>query len=280
MTETAGSAVPENGTADDINGENEPDAGGTTDRDGKRPSKSRSAKLFARDVLFILLAAIVISFLIKTFLIRSFYIPSGSMENTLQVNDRIIVNELEPKLISISRGDVIVFKDPGGWLGAQAPDTRNTFQKVTDSVLGFVGLSAPDSNDHLIKRVIGLPGDHVTCCGNSGTLRVNGVPLDEPYIKVTNSDQQAAPSTFDITVPDGELWVMGDNRDNSEDSLAHYKAGDPGGGFLPEDDVVGRAFVVSWPASHWTWLDNYPTTFRGTDVQSGSTPTPTTTSAP
>jgi signal peptidase I len=248
----------------------------------KKPSKSRSAKLFARDVLFILLAAIVISFVIKTFLIRSFYIPSSSMENTLQIHDRVIVNELEPRFIGISRGDVVVFKDPGGWLPAQTVDTRNTFQKVTDAALGFVGLAAPDSNDHLIKRVIGLPGDHITCCGNSGTMRVNGVPLDEPYIKILNATKAAAPYDFDITVPAGELWVMGDNRDNSEDSLAHYRAGDPGGGFLPEDDVVGRAFVISWPSSHWGWLDNYPTTFRGTDADSDSTatPTPTTTSAP
>jgi signal peptidase I len=271
MTDTTGSATPENTTADgrDDDGRGE-DSVETTDVGGgeSKSSKSRSAKLFVRDVLFILLAAIVISFLIKTFLIRSFFIPSGSMEDTLQIGDRIIVNELEPRFIKISRGDVIVFTDPGGWLGAQAPDTRNEFQKVTDTVLGFVGLTAPDSNDHLIKRVIGLPGDHVTCCGNFGTIRVNGVPLDEPYIKVTNANKQSAPETFDITVPAGELWVMGDNRDNSEDSLAHYKAGDPGGGFLPEDDVVGRAFVVSWPASHWSWLNNYPTTFRGTDPDS------------
>lgn len=267
MTDTSGSALPDDIQADDSVVEV---SEGTTDAAGgdKPPSKSRSARLFARDVLFILLAAILISFLIKTFLIRSFFIPSASMEDTLQIGDRIIVNELEPKFIPISRGDVIVFKDPGGWLGAQVPDTRNTFQKVTDSVLGFVGLTAPDSNDHLIKRVIGLPGDHITCCGNFGQLRVNGVPLDEPYIKLPAGDTNDAPSTFDVTVPAGELWVMGDNRYNSEDSLAHYTAGDAGGGFLPEDDVVGRAFVISWPASHWSWLDDYATTFRGTDPDS------------
>lgn len=273
MTDTTGSATPENGEADGIGTHDDPSATGpveTTDAASgeKKPSKSRSARLFARDVLFILLAAIVISFVIKTFLIRSFFIPSGSMENTLQIHDRVIVNELEPRFVKISRGDVIVFKDPGGWLGAKAPDTRNTFQKVTDAVTGFVGLSAPDSNDHLIKRVIGLPGDHVTCCGNFGTVRVNGVPLDEPYIKLPAAGKDAAPSTFDVTVPDGELWVMGDNRYESEDSLAHYNEGTPGGGFLPEDDVVGRAFVISWPTNHWTWLDNYPTTFRGTDPDS------------
>ena len=261
MTDITGSAAP-----DDIVSDDQPT---DVDNGKNKPSRSKSAKLFARDVLFILLAAIVISFLIKTFLIRSFYIPSESMLDTLHVNDRIIVNELEPKLIPVSRGDVIVFKDPGGWLGAQPEDTRNQFQKVTDSVLGFVGLAAPDSNDHLIKRVIGLPGDHITCCGNFGSLRVNGVPLDEPYIQVTDGSDNAAPSTFDVTVPDGMLWVMGDNRDNSEDSLAHYKAGDAGGGFLPMDDVVGRAVVISWPIDRWTWLDNYPATFRGTDDATG-----------
>jgi signal peptidase I len=236
--------------------------------EGAKTSKSHGARRFARDILFILLAAILISFLLKTFLIRSFYIPSVSMTNTLMVNDRIIVNELEPRFFPLSRGDVVVFTDPGGWLpSTTTPDTRNDFQKVTDSVLGFIGLTAPDSNDHLVKRIIGLPGDNVTCCGNSGTLSVNGVPLDEPYINVPKGSD-AAPKTFDVTVPSGDLWVMGDNRDDSDDSLAHNKKGDANDGFLTESSVVGRAFVISWPSSRWTWLSNYPTTFHGTDPDS------------
>jgi signal peptidase I len=239
------------------------EAPGTTG--GKpRNSRSKSAKLFVRDVLIIVLAAILISFLIKTFLIRSFYIPSGSMESTLVLDDRIIVNQLEPALIPISRGDIVVFRDPGGWLPT-AEDTRPEIAKAVDAVLGVIGLTAPDSNDHLIKRVIGLPGDHITCCGDFGQISVNGVPLDEPYITVPSDDSDAAPSTFDVTVPEGRIWVMGDNRYDSADSLNHYTRGDPGGGMVPIDDVVGRAILISWPIENWTWLDNYPAVFAGTD---------------
>jgi len=255
MTDVTGPAIPATGG---------PDANATQDDDKKpvKNSRSRSAKLFLRDVLFILLAAILISFLIKTFLIRSFYIPSGSMEDTLQLNDRIIVNQLEPELTPISRGDVVVFTDPGGWLD-EVEDTRNGAQVVIDNILSVVGLTAPDSNDHLIKRVIGLPGDVISCCDDFGQISINGVPIDEPYIKVPDADSDAAPDSFEITVPDDKIWVMGDNRYNSADSLYHYMEGDPSGGFVPIDDVVGRAVLISWPADHWSWLDNYPVVFEG-----------------
>jgi signal peptidase I len=228
--------------------------------DATPQSRGRSVTLFLRDVLVILFAAILISFVVKTFLIRSFYIPSPSMENTLMVDDRIIVNELVPDLVGIEHGDVVVFTDPGDWLVPE-PDDRNTLQKASDAVLGFVGLAAPDSNDHLIKRVIGLPGDEVACCTADGQLTVNGVPLDEPYITLLEGQSNAAPSEFSVTIPDDELWVMGDNRYDSADSLAH--AEEPGGGFVPIDHVVGRAFVISWPAARWSWLDDYPATFEG-----------------
>ena len=233
----------------------------TTDPPEAR-SRSRSVALFARDVLIIVLAAILISFLVKTFLFRSFYIPSESMESTLVKNDRIIVNELVPNLVPLERGDVVVFRDPGSWL-EQRDDTRNGVEKAVDTVLGVIGLTAPDSNNHLVKRLIGLPGDEVVCCDN-GHLTVNGVALDEPYITV-EAGEDAAPATFDVTVPADRLWVMGDNRYFSADSLKHYQLGDPGGGMVPVDDVVGRAILLSWPASRWTWLDNYPDVFAGTD---------------
>jgi signal peptidase I len=227
-------------------------------------SRSRGFLLFLRDVALILLAAIVISFLIKTFLIRSFYIPSGSMENTLLENDRIIVNELVPDLVPIERGDVVVFTDPGNWL-EPTPDSRSGLQKVVEGVLSVVGLAAPDSNDHLIKRVIGLPGDRVECCNSSGYLRINGVPIEEPYIVVPEEGDNATNSTFDVTVPKGKLWVMGDNRYQSADSAYHHAQGDPGGGMVPIEDVVGRAFVISWPLQRWSWLDDYPTVFRNVE---------------
>ena len=236
---------------------------------GERPRKSgrgkpRGWKLLLRDILFIFLAALLISFLIKTFLIRSFYIPSDSMNDTLIRNDRIIVNQLTPDLMPITHGDVVVFKDPGSWLPQIPAQPQNWIVGGIDAVLGFVGLSAPDSNDHLIKRVIGLPGDTVVCCNDFGQLTVNGIPLDEPYIKLADGVTQATRDKFEVTVPEDSLWVMGDNRYNSADSSFHRN--DPTGGFVPMDNVVGRALLISWPVNRWTWLDNYPLTFHGVEA--------------
>lgn len=219
--------------------------------------------MFLRDLVVIVLAALVISFLIKTFLIRSFYIPSSSMEQTLERNDRIIVNQLTPELMPVEHGDVVVFKDPGGWLPATPPAQAHWFAAAVDAVLGFVGLTAPDSNDHLIKRVIGLPGDTVVCCDALGQLTVNGVPLDEPYILLPEPGAQATRDEFEVTVPAGSLWVMGDNRYNSADSVFHR--GDHNGGFVPMENVVGRALLISWPMDRGSWLDNYPQTYAGVD---------------
>ena len=229
--------------------------------DGER--RARNVKLFLRDILVIFVAALLISFLIKTFLIRSFYIPSPSMETTLLVNDRIIVNQLVPDLTPIQHGDIVVFRDPGGWLPAVVELDRGPLVEGVDAVLAFVGLSAPDSNDHLIKRVIGLPGDTIMCCNDFGQLTINGVPIDEPYINLPEGDTKATREDFEVTVPEGYLWVMGDNRYQSADSAFHRN--DPSGGFVPIDNVVGRALLISWPTSRWTTLDNYPLVFAGVD---------------
>jgi len=237
-----------------------------TSDDQPKQSRSKGWKLFIRDVLLILLAALLISFLIKTFLIRSFYIPSSSMEETLQIDDRIIVNQLTPELMPLEHGDVVVFRDPGGWLSAApSPPPQNWLTGAVDGVLSFVGLTAPDSNEHLIKRIIGMPGDTVVCCNDLGQLTVNGVPLDEPYITLPADASKATRDDFEITVPEGYLWVMGDNRYNSADSSYHYIQDPDGAWAVPIENVVGRALVVSWPANHWTWLDNYPLTFAEVD---------------
>ncbi|MEX1079046.1 MAG: signal peptidase I [Homoserinimonas sp.] len=229
----------------------------------ERRRKTRGIKLFFRDIILIFLAAIIISVGIKTFLIRSFYIPSSSMENTLQQQDRIIVNQLIPNLFDVERGDIVVFQDPGGWLNPVSQERRAPLIEAVDWMLSAIGLSAPDSNDHLVKRVIGLPGDEVACCNAFGQLSVNGVPIDESYLKLPDKVTKVSKDDFAVTVPDASLWVMGDNRYNSCDSRCNTSG--PTEGFVPLDRVVGRAFLVSWPSQHWTWLDNYPQTFAGAD---------------
>jgi signal peptidase I len=236
------------------------------ERSGRRPS--RGAAGFLRDLIVIVVVAVLASFLIKTFLIRSFYIPSASMQETLQVGDRILVNELVPGLVPLQRGDVVVFTDPGGWLHndpVAAP--TNPVSAAAEWMLSLVGLSTEDANDHLVKRVIGLPGDHVTCCNALGQMSVNGTPLAEPYVVLQPGSRAVSGTSFDITVPKDRLWVMGDNRYDSADS--RYNRDTPSKGYVPISDVVGRAFVVSWPVSHWFWLSDYPSTFDGVGSGAG-----------
>ncbi len=224
-----------------------------------RPRTSARPWRLLRDILIIALVALLASFLIKTFVARSFYIPSGSMENTLQINDRIVVDELTPRFAGIQRGDIVVFTDSAGWLGPEtAARKRGT---PFTGLLAFLGLSPDDGGEHLVKRVIGLPGDRVRCCNALGQLSVNGKPVREPYLDLPPGQEAASLEPFSVTVPKGRLWVMGDNRDNSADSRAHMSL--PGRGTIPIRDVVGRAFVVTWPVSRWAWLGSSSETFAG-----------------
>ena len=153
-----------------------------------------------------------------------------------------------------------MFTDPGGWLVPGEADINPQKQSPVTDVLAFLGLAAPDDNNHLIKRVIGLPGDHVKCCTATGQLTVNGTPLVEPYLNLPAGVTQDDPYKFSVTVPKGDLWVMGDHRGDSADSR-YQRQQDNGGGFVPVKDVVGRAFVVAWPISHWATL-SVPSTFH------------------
>lgn len=237
--------------------QNPPAVSGASTAGTTRPSAGRSVLLFLRDVVVIVAAALVISFLIKTFLIRSFYIPSESMESTLLVNDRIIVNQLVPEVVPLERGDIVVFRDPGGWLPAMPETPQAPLEAAADGVLSLIGLSASDSDEHLVKRIIGLPGDRITCCNDLGQLSINGVPLDEPYVLLPPDTIDVSGQDFQEDVPEGTLWVMGDNRYDSSDSRFN--------GVVPIADVVGRAVVVSWPIDRWQWLDNYPLVFDGVE---------------
>lgn len=227
----------------------------------QRRSRHKGTLLFLRDILVIFVVALLVSFLVKTFLVRSFYIPSASMQQTLQIDDRILVNELVPDLVGLERGDVIVFRDPGGWLPPSPEPDVPPLTAAVDWVLSLVGLSASDSDDHLIKRLIGLPGDHVVCCNALGQMTVNDVPLAESYVTLQPGKTDVSEEPFDVVVPEDSLWVMGDNRYNSRDS--RYNREQPGNGFVPVDNVVGRAFVISWPTSNWGWLDNHSEVFGG-----------------
>jgi len=226
------------------------------------PRRARGLWPFVRDVLIIVLIAVVVSFLVKTFVVRSFYIPSGSMQQTLQIEDRILVDELTPRFGGYERGDVVVFRDPGGWLPATPEPERSAVAEALEWATSAVGLSAPDSKDHLIKRIVGLPGDHVVCCNALGQLTVNDVPIEEtPYLNLIAGESAPERVEFDVVVPDGSLWVLGDNRDHSRDS--RYNQEQPGKGFVPIDNVVGRAFLITWPFERVGLIDGNHDVFVG-----------------
>lgn len=163
--------------------------------------------------------------LLRMFVFGLYVIPSGSMKDTLQIGDRVLTSKLSPKLFPVERGDVVVFQDPANWLGAES------------------GSGSPLDRQYLIKRAIGLPGDHVACCTAGGQVTVNGVAIDESsYLR---PGEQPSLIAFDVTVTEGHLFVMGDNRSHSADSRLH--ANDGANGLVPIDDVVGVGKLVYWP---------------------------------
>jgi len=214
---------------------------------------------FWRQLLVIVVTAIALTLVLKAFVVQPYRIPSASMENTLLPGDRVLVNRLVYHLRGIDRGDIVVFSGQGSWGNLDGgPDIppSNPVVRVVDDVLSDIGLYS--NQTFYIKRVIGLPGDHVACC-TDGRVTVNGVPLDETSYLYPGS----APSfkSFSVTVPAGRLWVMGDNREDSADSLDHMLQGFPDQGTIPEQAVVGRAFAVIWPLSRIGDLP-IPATFK------------------
>jgi signal peptidase I len=222
---------------------------------GKRKGKGKSGGRFLRELVILIAIALLIAVALKTYAIQAFFIPSGSMENTLEINDRVLVNKIVYHIRGIHRGDIVVFNGDGSWDPGSVPVHSNFVEEFFSGFASMFGFGHP--GDILIKRVIGLPGDRVACCDAQGRLTVNGTPLSEQsYLypgDVPSEDR------FNIVVPSGRLWVMGDHRLISEDSRDHE--GDPGGGTVPESAVVGRAFVIIWPPGRWRILP-IPATFE------------------
>jgi signal peptidase I len=203
-----------------------------------------------REIPIIIVAALVVSVLVKTFFIHFFFIPSGSMENTLQIGDRIAVNKLASYFSEIKRGEVVVFRDPANWLGQVPVSTGPKALEKIKSGLVTVGVLPDPAKQYLIKRVVGVGGDHIVCCDKKGFLQVNGISVTEPYIYTGNKPSD---SNFDVTVPKGDIWVMGDHRGASADSRFHTS--DANKGMVPLSNVVGRATFVVWPFNHIKFLN-------------------------
>ena len=202
-----------------------------------------------KELPILVVVALVVSLFIKTFLVQFFYIPSGSMENTLQIKDRVAVNKVPFISNTIKRGDVVVFRDPNNWLPEIIDYSTNKYVAKAKSALVTVGVLPNPAKQYLVKRVIGVGGDRVVCCTKDGKLSINGVEVTEPYIFAGNKPSEM---NFDVTVPKGKLWVMGDHRGASADSRYHQE--DINKGFVPVSKVSGRVVGVIWPFKHITYV--------------------------
>jgi signal peptidase I len=211
---------------------------------GRRQDRKKLA--WWQETLVLLVLALVTSIVLKTFFVQMFFVPSASMRPTLKEQDRILVEKISSWDGEVERGDVVVFEDPGGWLGV-APEPTGI-----QALLSLIGLY-PDGG-HLVKRVIGVGGDTVACCDKQGRVTVNGQPVDEDaYLR---QGVQPSQKEFEVTVPEDAIWVMGDNRANSQDSRFHMEQ--PGRGTVPDERIVGRVWAIVWPTDRLELLDRPP----------------------
>jgi signal peptidase I len=205
-----------------------------------------------RELPILVVVALAVSLVIKSFLVQFFYIPSGSMENTLQINDRVAVNKIPFISKSINRGDVVVFRDPDNWLPEPYTGDGNKYLAKIKEGFVAVGVLPNPAKQYLVKRVIGVAGDKVECCSKNKKLMINGVEIDEPYIFAGNS---ASDTKFNVTVPEGKIWVMGDHRGASADSRFHQD--DINQGMVPTSKVTGRVIGIIWPIKNLGTVSSY-----------------------
>ncbi|MEI8057832.1 MAG: signal peptidase I [Actinomycetes bacterium] len=232
-------------------------------RDGKEVS-------LGRELLIIMTVALLLSVLVRSFIAQAFFVPSGSMEDTLQIQDRILVSKLSTEFSGVQRGEIVVFSDPSDWL--PEPTAPTGVSGMVRDALMWVGILPSDTGKDLVKRVIGIGGDNVMCCDVQERVVVNGVPLNETYLKPGAGTNQVP---FDIIVPPDRIFVMGDNRGDSSDSRFHMTEAE---GTVPIKNVVGRVVWVIWPVSSWSGAP-IPSIFENPkiDQQAGPHPKPTST---
>jgi signal peptidase I len=226
--------------------------------DSVPPSRGRRIFTGTREIAVVVVIALIASALLRAFVVQAFYVPTGSMLPEIQLHDKILVSRIG----GIHRGEVVVFKDPGGWIPA---DEKGSPPGAIHRTFEFIGLLPESSDDHLVKRVIGLPGDHVVCCNKDGRLRINGQPIDESSY-LFQGDARADDLSFNVVVPAGHIFVLGDHRYDSGDSSRRLP---DQSAFVPESLVTGRAMAVIWPPSDAHVLA-IPDAFAG--IPAGRTP--------